>query len=152
MTTDHDTEPAFGRTEATEALHLRPVMLPYSSPHPEAGTCPPWCWAVDDNAGHGVDVRCHGAIEHSTQITATLATLYDGLSDVGANEARFATVESCLEQNGDQDPAVQIALRQWTYPGPNHEYADILRLTIPDAEELVRVLSHLVDTAKSGQR
>ncbi len=115
---------------------------------PDPGPCPSWCWVARTVEKHDLEVRLGGEVEHVSDSLKVRASLYGGRN--GNGETEFASVEPHLEAIGSAAPAIVVALRHYTYPGPGLEqhYDDVLKLAVTDAEELARVLAYLVEQAK----
>jgi hypothetical protein len=157
-TTDRPAEDAYSPEEETNLdaqvrrqLGLRPLYYDENGKHPDQRPCPPWCWIGQTHGEYEqhVDVRHLMSAQHELNSTpAVAATLYQGeyaLADV--RHARMASIEPDLEQVGQEDPIISVNLRRWE--GREQHLDQVLRLTIDDTRELVKVLHYLIETAES---
>lgn len=139
------------------ALGLRPTFYLTdvgrgAQDHPDKGPCPSWCWAAEDGYTHEVEPDRPMTIRHRSDSYGTVASLYRGDLDpvpdgeVGEMVTMTATVETHLERDGQSAPVVVVALRQRD-EDRQQKYDEVLRLSIDDADELARVLAHLVGLA-----
>lgn len=140
--------------ELRHQLKLRPIYYPANGDgqHADRRPCPSWCW-VGLSVGeydHEVDADTPMvAAHHMDTYPNVVASLYPG--DFGFGEDRIvqvATLEPRLEQTGQADPTIRVALRYWN--GRKPMYDDVrLRLTITDARELVTALTYLIETVNA---
>ncbi len=143
-------------THTTASPEVRPTVYSATAPHPDAGPCPSWCWVARTGETHEVEVRLGGEVEHASDPLRVRASLHGGVraslhgGRLSDGETEFASVEPHLETIGTAAPAIVVALRHYTYPGPEHHYGDVLRLAVTDAEELAQVLAYLVQQAKGS--
>ena len=118
--------------------------------HADRRPCPSWCWE-GLSAGkydHEVDAASPMVARHTMDTHPNVvASLYPG--DYGDGRVvQTATIEPCLEQVGQADPTIRVALRYWDGRKPMYD-DERLRLTITDARELVTALTYLIETAKA---
>ena len=139
-------------------LGLRPIY--YSSSgvkgsHPDQRPCPSWCWiGQSDEYEHEVIGQHPMSAIHTLEGTPSIvASQYwaprHKLSGDGVGPA---TIEFHLDQVGQGDPVVKVYLRAHEAGSTEEErrigFAEVLRLSLTDAEELATVLQHLVRLAE----
>lgn len=155
--TDNQTEPYEEQEEhdLRAALGLRPIAFRHDSDHPDTRPCPSWCWiasptAVEAGYSHEIDQRHPMAAMHTLSSVPSVAlSLYeaDRPKGGGSRWTVLSTLEPRLQQEGQGEPEVRIALRE--YEGRESSYQDdFLRMSLDDVQDLIAVLSHLVKTAE----
>lgn len=120
--------------------------------HPDRRPCPSWCWVGQSGGVYDHEVYAEHPMEaehHHGPIPSVVASLYQGsiVRDGDVNYVQAATIEPHLEQVGQGAPVIRVSLRHWK--GRESKYAEILRLSLTDAQELATALTYLVETAES---
>ena len=131
-------------------LGLRPIHHPQDGPHPDQRPCPSWCWISHyEEYEHEVDWGRPLDAVHRQEVTPSVAaSLYPGeyVAVGGTRCVHVATIEPRLEQVGQTEPVINVAMRR--YEKGEQKYEDeFLRLAITDARELVTALNYLIETA-----
>lgn len=146
--------------ERTRALGLRPTHYSthadgHKGSYPDQRGCPAWCWvAAHPEYDHEVTRNDPMNARHAAERVSTVASQYQGeYHSVGKygdpdhlTYVSTATVETELQQRGQDQPVIKISLRH--YPdGKRQELTTRLRLSVDDARELAIVLSHFAEEA-----
>lgn len=114
--------------------------------HPDQRPCPSWCWVgLHPDYGHTIEPTNPFVATHSIDGSiAMVASYYRGVRDRGG-EVRSATLEAGLTRVGEGRPLIDLSLRTYDRNDEQHYVDGLLKLTRRDAQELVRVLSYLLD-------
>ncbi|MCW2738857.1 hypothetical protein [Nocardioides sp.] len=144
-------------TTIQTAIPLRSKELS-GGEHLDTRPCPPWCWVAADNPDgfpHETDPARITVARHTLgDNIAVCASLY-GADWESGEVVRTATFEVALEQDGAEEPQIEVALRHYKrekgsnglYSSVMHWDPDRLRLTAQDAREMALVLTHLANVA-----
>ena len=120
--------------------------------HPDRRPCPSWCWVAQHGGEytHEVDSRHPMGILHTRSDTPSVGlSLYPACPAHGERDrvVRLATLEPHLQQLGDGEPEIHVG--RCTFESRERVYQDdSLRLPLDDAQDLMAVLAHLVETAE----
>jgi hypothetical protein len=141
-------------------LGLRPIAYrndEHKGAHPDQRPCPSWCWIGQSNEYDHEILQAHPlAALHTTDGTVSMAaSQYRGRRGSRPMDwIEMATLEARLEQLGQGEPVIRLALRA---VGAGREGAldedfdkDRLNLSVPDAEDLVVVLQHMIGLTRGG--
>ena len=136
-------------------LGLRPIYYSNNdtkAAHPDQRPCPSWCWVGQHPLyGHEIDHDTPMVANHIMDTNPSVAaSLYEADWSRGEGERyiHVATIEPRLEQAGQGDPVIKVALR-WFEHEHEHEH-EHLRLSLDEARELVTALDYLVKVAERG--
>jgi hypothetical protein len=135
-------------------LGLRPIVYNEHDCTADPRPCPSWCWIGQSNGEyeHEIEPSHPMSATHTLEASPSIvASQYVGDSVRGEDPRLVtpATIEPRLEQVGQGEPIVHVALRHGY--GKQHTYEDDrLLLSLDDARELVTVLNHLIETADKG--
>lgn len=134
-------------------LGLRPIVYRMDDCTADPRPCPSWCWVGQSNGDyeHEVNASHPTSATHTLEsVPSVLASQYEG-DIVRGEDPRLvtpATLEARLEQVGQADPLIHVALRHGY--GESHRYeGNRLILSLDDTRELVTVLTYLVETAEA---
>jgi hypothetical protein len=137
----------------TRHLGLRPTLYSDPGPHTDQRPCPSWCWVGQSNGEyhHEIDPHRVGVAVHSMEGVAHVAahsyygwTYRDGV-------VHAASIETNLEQVGQEGPRLRVALRYGTAdPDDRMAFGEILKASVPEARELIAVLTYFAEVADAG--
>ncbi|GAA1446439.1 hypothetical protein GCM10009641_69990 [Mycobacterium cookii] len=144
-------------TSIHTAIPLRSKELSEDN-HLDTRPCPSWCWVATDNVNrypHETDPDRITVARHTTGDPIDVRASLYGADQEKGDVVRSATLEVAIEQDGCEDPQIEVALRHYKrerrdnglYSSVMHYDPDRLRLTVEDARELALVLTHLADVA-----
>ena len=135
----------------------RALLYKGTRQHPDQRPCPPWCWVAADNPkgrySHEIETdHPFEATHHSDKAFSIAASQYQGRPAADPCDVFTATLELHLEQRGQGDPMIDVALRDYHNErdddGRWHwrmNYDDErLKLSVEDARELIAMLEHVV--------
>jgi hypothetical protein len=133
-------------------LGLRPLYYHEVGKHADQRPCPPWCWVGQTHGEYDHEVDPHHPLTARHELKATpasAASLYQGVFELEDNvrHVRTASVEPRLQQIGQEQPTIRVALRRWE--GRKQRFDEVLNLSIDDAREFMTVLGRLVEIAES---
>lgn len=137
-------------------LGLRPIVYKNYDAEADPAPCPSWCWIAQQPAGgddaHEVEWDRPFSATHTMDATPAIAgSLYWGWrGDCGTQPV--ATIEPRLQQRGQNDPTIRIAVRSGDDEGRMVYADDRLRLSIDDAKDLVTALQYLLEVAEADPR
>lgn len=122
--------------------------------HPDQRPCPSWCWVAQHaEYDHPIGSDQPMQAEHSMEARASVAlTLYRG-SQGGADGERYmesATLEPRIEQVGQDAPILVIGGRFHDDDGKQAYDHEMVKMTVDDTRDLIKVLTHLVEVAERG--
>lgn len=122
--------------------------------HPDRRPCPPWCWVGRHPEYDHEILPDRPMTAHHTMdgVPSIVASRYPGkmCGTPDDRQVHTATIEPRLDQFGQEDPRIDIALRTYSANGEQHYENDQLLMSVADAKELVKVLALLIDAANQG--
>jgi hypothetical protein len=134
-------------------LELRPTIYSDTGPHPDPRPCPSWCWVGQSNGEyhHEIEPTRTGTAVHSMEgVAHVVATHYWGYT-YRDGVVHAASIETHLEQVGQLPPRLRVALRYGTGdPDDRMAFDEILKVSVPEARELIAVLTYFAEIAETG--
>jgi hypothetical protein len=134
-------------TALRQRLGVRPTLYVTDGEDPDARPCPAWCHDGHDthdiHKEHPLDAR--HALGYTPRVVASRYRGEYNHSDAGGC-VTTAHIDVELQQIGQAGPHIELGLHH--YPNGQHAFENRLEVSVEDARDLARALTHLADVAE----